>query len=198
MHKTKLKWSLLQLFFAVLFLMVILYLTGGFYKKYIERKQTQQNRQPAIANKQIRTPVRLKIPNINVDAFIENVGVTSEGAMEVPNNITDVGWFDLGPHPGERGSAVIAGHLDGKDGEPGVFLNLHKLKKGDTIYVEDNSGKSIAFLVREIHTYDPGFMEKVFSSSDSDHLNLITCSGIWDKTEKSYTKRLVVFADSIP
>jgi hypothetical protein len=32
-------------------------------------------------------------------------------------------------------------------------------------------------------------------SNDKAHLNLITCDGVWDVTKKSYSKRLVVFAD---
>jgi hypothetical protein len=27
------------------------------------------------------------------------------------------------------------------------------------------------------------------------HLNLITCGGVWDKVGKSYSNRIVVFAD---
>lgn len=140
-------------------------------------------------------PVRLKIPSINVDASVEDIGITSTGAMGVPNNPLDVGWFDLGARPGEKGSGVIAGHLNGKNGEDGVFTNLHKLKEGDKLYVEDESGVTFTFIVRQSRTYDPGYAEEVFSLNDIAHLNLITCDGVWDGAKKSYTKRLVVFAD---
>lgn len=141
-------------------------------------------------------PVRLIIPAINVDANIQHLGVTQGGEMEVPDNSVDVGWFKLGSIPGEKGSAVIAGHFDGKSGETGVFTNLHKLKKGDKLYVQDEKGISTSFVVREMRTYDPGYADEVFSSNDNGaHLNLVTCDGVWDKNKKSYGKRLVVFAD---
>lgn len=140
-------------------------------------------------------PVRLIIPVINVNAHIQYVGVTSKGEMEVPNNAVDVGWFDLGPRPGERGNSVIAGHFDGKNGEAGVFANLYKLKEGDKLLIEDNKGISTVFVVREKRVYEPGYANDVFNSSDSAHLNLITCDGLWDGTKKSYSKRLVVFTD---
>lgn len=140
-------------------------------------------------------PVRLKIPIINVDASIEYVGISSKGAMEVPNNTTDVGWFKFGARPGENGSAVIAGHFDGENGEAGVFNNLHKLKKGDELYIQYGTGTSISFVVRESRTYDPGYAEDVFTRNDSAYLNLITCDGVWDEAKKNYSKRLVVFAD---
>lgn len=140
-------------------------------------------------------PVRLTIPEINVDSAIEEVGVTPKGEMDVPASTANVGWFKLGPRPGEKGSAVVAGHFDGKIGEPAVFFNLYKLKQGDKLYIEDDKGSSLPFVVREIRTYAPGYAEEVFSANDGIHLNLITCDGVWDGTAKSYTKRLVVFAD---
>jgi hypothetical protein len=72
-------------------------------------------------------PVRLKIPSINVDAPIEYVGLTSDGAMDVPKGHVKVAWFNLGPSPGEIGSSVIAGHYGWKNNIPAVFDNLHKL-----------------------------------------------------------------------
>lgn len=142
-------------------------------------------------------PIRLKIPTINVNANIQELGVNSKEEMDVPSNIIDVGWYKLGTVPGEQGNAVIDGHLDGKNGEAGVFANLSKLKKGEKIYIEDDKGTTITFAVRESRAYDPGYAADIFISSNSAHLNLITCNGVWDKNKKSYSKRLVVFADLI-
>ncbi len=139
--------------------------------------------------------MRLMIPSINVNTSIQYLGVTPKGEMDVPSNTVDVGWFKLGSRPGEKGSAVISGHFDGKNGEAGVFTNLNKLRKGDNIYIQDDKGRYISFIVRESRTYDPGYAEEVFSVNDTAHLNLITCDGVWDGAKKSYTKRLVVFAD---
>ncbi len=149
-----------------------------------------------VQKESIGLPVRLIIPAINVNAAVQYVSVTPRGAMEVPNNTVDVGWFKIGPRPGEKGSAVIAGHFDGQHGEPGVFTNLYQLKAGDKVYIQDNKGY-IPFVVRESRLYDPGYADDVFSGNDSAHVNLITCDGVWDGTKKSYSKRLVVFADTI-
>lgn len=139
-------------------------------------------------------PVRINIPTININAAIERVGVTAGGAMDVPKSQDDAAWLDLGPRPGENGSAVIAGHYGGKIS---VFNNLYKLRKGDKIYVEDDKGAIISFVVRESRRYDPkADASSVFASNDGKpHLNLVTCEGVWDKVSKSYSKRLVVFAD---
>jgi LPXTG-site transpeptidase (sortase) family protein len=78
-----------------------------------------------------------------------------------------------------------------------VFDNLHELAKGDVIYVENASGTTMTFVVQTIKTYDQNAdAGAVFSSSDGlAHLNLITCEGTWNATEKSYSNRIVVFAD---
>lgn len=142
-------------------------------------------------------PTRLIIPVINVDTRILHLGVLATGEMEVPDNVTEVSWFKLGPRPGEKGSAVIGGHFDGKNGEAGVFFNLDKLKTGDKLSIEDDQRKSITFVVRESSLYDSGYADNVFSGSDSAQLNLITCDGAWDEAKKNYSKRLVVFADKL-
>jgi len=143
--------------------------------------------------------MRLKIPSINIDATIDYVGLTPDGTMDVPKGPNDVAWYNLGTRPGGTGSAVIDGHSGYKDNKPAVFDNLYKLQKGDKIYVEDEKGVIITFMVREIRKYDPkAEAGDVFVSSDAKaHLNLITCTGIWDETEKSRSERLVVFTDEV-
>ena len=143
-------------------------------------------------------PLHLKIPSINVDANVEYVGLTSDGAMDVPKGPEGVAWFDLGPHPGEKGTSVIDGHSGWKDGIPASFDKLAKVNKGDKIYVEDDNGATITFVVREFKTFDPkGDASSVFfdPNDGKSHLNLITCEGVWDEVTKSHSNRLVVFAD---
>lgn len=142
-------------------------------------------------------PVRLKIPGIMVDDAVEQVGVTTEGAMGVPKGPTGVAWFSLGPRPGEVGTAVISGHYGWKNGIPAVFDNLYKLHTGDKLYIEDEKGVVTTFVVRELRRFgENADASEVFTSHDGKaHLNLVTCEGVWNKFSKSYSKRLVVFAD---
>jgi len=143
------------------------------------------------------SPKHLRIPRINIDALVEPKGLTVDGAMDVPQNPDNVGWLVSGIRPGDIGSAVMAGHFGWKNGIPAVFDNLNLLKKGDLIHVEDGRGVVITFVVRESHTYEStDDASKVFVSGDGiSHLNLITCQGFWNKDLKSYSQRLVVFAD---
>ncbi|GEM_PF-1696132 len=145
----------------------------------------------------IGLPIRLKIPSIGISAAIRYMGLTPEGAMDVPSNQFDTGWYKYGPIPGKTGSAVIDGHIGFKGGA--VFDNLHKLKRGDLVTVEDDLGKTITFVVRESRVYDFNAQapEVFISDGTGSHLNLVTCTGVWDKIKKRYNKRLVIFTDIV-
>jgi LPXTG-site transpeptidase (sortase) family protein len=132
-----------------------------------------------------------------VNAAIEQVTVATDGSMDIPKLPMDVAWYKLGPRPGEKGSAVIDGHVDWENGAKAIFLDLHNLKPGDKIEVQDTQGVTIPFVVRTSQTYDPNADDSgVFVSNDGKaHLNLITCSGVWNNVAKGYSQRLVIFAD---
>jgi LPXTG-site transpeptidase (sortase) family protein len=145
------------------------------------------------------TPVRIKIPRMGVNAAVVKVGLAKDGSMDVPKRPKDAAWYMLGPKPGEVGSAVIAGHVDWLYGAKGSFERLKNLKPGDKIAVQDDKGATVTFVVREARNYDAAAdATAVFVSKDGKaHLNLITCGGKWDKRARTYSKRLVVFADKV-
>ncbi len=145
----------------------------------------------------IGLPVRFKIPSIKVDAQVEYVGIKSNGELDAPVGPVNVAWYKNGPRPGETGSAVIDGHYGWKDNIPAVFDRLESIQKGDKLYVENDKGDTVTFVVREIKAYGPNDKaDEVFISNDGKaHLNLITCGGTWNAALKSYSKRVVVLSD---
>lgn len=152
---------------------------------------------PVQKKSEIGLPVRLVIPVIGVDSTIVDSGITPEGAMGAPKNPEEVAWFNFGRRPGEEGSAVLAGHYGWKNVKSAAFDNLYQLRAGDKIYIEDERGIMTTFIVKKTRRYNPeDDASSVFASYDGKaHLNLITCEGIWNKDSKSYSKRLVVFAE---
>lgn len=141
-------------------------------------------------------PERLTIPKIMVDAAIEQVGL-SGGEVGVPSGPTNAAWFNLSPRPGDKGVSVIDGHYGWKDGIPAVFDSLSKLQKGDKVFVQDEKGDTVTFVVRGARTYrtDEDSSSVFYSSDGKAHLVLITCGGVWEKALKSYSERIVVLAD---
>lgn len=142
-------------------------------------------------------PIRLLIPTISVNAPVEVVEVTSNDDLAVParNPWVDVGWYGSGPRPGERGSAVIDGHLDRPGGSPAVFWRLRDLHTGDEVMVIDASGKTLRFHVTGTALYSPqeAPIQEIFGNETGAYLNLITCAGDWIPSQHQTTLRLVVY-----
>lgn len=141
-------------------------------------------------------PARLMIPAVGVDADVQEVGITTEGNMGVPNNFYQTGWYKYGPVPGQRGSAVISGHVDNGLGLDGVFKRLKDVKTGDEIFVQTQSGDTLRFVVEETDSYVVASapLTRIFNRDGARRLNLITCDGTWDAAAESYDRRRVVYA----
>lgn len=143
-------------------------------------------------------PVQFSIPSLDVESVeVESVGLDKENKMDIPKNENNVAWYNLGVKPGEMGNAVIAGHYDKKSGDPSVFYDINKLKKGDELVVTDAKGKKLTFEVTEVKTYELSKfpLEEVFGKNSKPRLNLITCEGNFDTNSKLYSHRLVVYSE---
>lgn len=144
-------------------------------------------------------PVRLVIRKIGLEAAIEDVGLTADNAMASPSGPETVGWYELGPRPGNKGSSVIDGHSGYADGTAAAFDDLPELGKGDTLYVEDASGQRASFIVRKTKLYArDATAAEVFAPTTRRRLNLITCTGTFDVAAGTHSQRLVVFTELLP
>jgi len=143
-------------------------------------------------------PRRLRIGAIGIDAPIRDVGLLPNEQLDVPPEPDVVGWYRLGPLPGESGNAVLDGHLD-LPGTKGVFWRLNELQPGDELEVDDEAGERRRFRVTETKVYDvhAAPLDVIFGDVDGKRLNLITCAGTWSDELDHYDKRLVVFTELI-
>ena len=141
-------------------------------------------------------PVYAFIPRIGVAATIVPVGLDEDRQMESPGEWTDIGWYEHGVYPGEKGNAVLAGHLDSDIG-PAVFWDLSKLQRGDIVIVVDKNGEQRRFSVTGSERYatDNVPMHYLFGKRGDARLVLVTCEGKWG--DEGYEERLVVFAEPI-
>lgn len=144
------------------------------------------------------TPTRIKIPSMDIDTGVIPVGILDNGEMEVPEETDVTGWFDRGVKPGARGNAVIAGHVDSKEG-PAIFFYLKDIEIGETITVFDENGKEKTFKVKAKESYknEEAPIEKIFGPSSERNLNLITCTGTFNYDEHLYPDRLVIYTELV-
>ncbi len=158
----------------------------------------QLDRGPAKAAAAAPARPRLEIPSIDVAAHAVDLGLNRDGSLEVPKDYAEVGVWKRGPEPGERGPAVIAGHVDSKSA-PAVFYRLRKLRRGDRVRWEGENGVTESFVVSRMEEHPKAEFptEKVYKKTRRAELRLITCSGPADASGRRSLNNLIVFARKV-
>lgn len=153
----------------------------------------------SIASSQAATsvsrPASLTIPSLGVRTALPPLGLQSDGSLQAPPRWDTAGWYDDGVAPGEVGPAIVVGHIDSTRG-PAVFYRLRDLAIGAQVVITDLDGAVLTFVVDTSET----FAKDVFPSADvygptpDAELKLITCTGTFDSSARSYRSNLVVTA----
>jgi sortase (surface protein transpeptidase) len=143
-----------------------------------------------------RSLPHLAIPSIGVDTALVGLGLTADGSLAVPAGGFPAGWYTGGPTPGERGPAVITGHVDWRG--PAVFFRLRELTPGAAISITDGDGGTTAFRVsRVLRVSKQAFpTAQVYGDLDHPGLRLVTCGGAFNAERHSYDDNIIVFADA--
>ena len=143
-------------------------------------------------------PVTLRVPAIGLSTPVSTLGLTADGSVQVPSDIVQVGWFRLGPTPGQLGSAVILGHVDNYTG-PGVFFQLRTLAPGDEVDVDLADGITARFVVNTVVMYSKAQFpaDRVYASHGSSALQLVTCGGTFDPQTGHYLSNVVVYTSLV-
>lgn len=154
----------------------------------------------------VSPPAHINIPRIGVDADLEQLGLDDDGAMAVPDTAMGVGYFG-GPDPaftgdevlpGEVGPAVIAGHVD-LNGKLGVFDRLHELRPGDEVFIRQEDGGELTFVITKVEHVDKAAFPtaKVWGNTTVPSLRVITCGGELDRSTGHYRQNVVTYAELV-
>ncbi len=140
-------------------------------------------------------PKYLTIPKLGVSrARVIAVGINQKGQLGTPNNIFDVGWYDSSAKPGQPGTILIDGHNGGPT-KHGVFKNLPSLAVGDVIEITRGDDVVFKYAVKENKTValseSDSYMKTALKSPEAgkQSVTLISCTGEWSDTQKTYLSR---------
>ncbi|WP_318209755.1 MULTISPECIES: class F sortase [unclassified Streptomyces] len=142
------------------------------------------------------TPLRVRVPTVRIDAPITKVGLDADGWIEAPppeeNRLA--GWFTGAVTPGERGTAVVVGHVDVPGGRA-VFYDLGALRKGHRVEIARRDGRTAVFAVYgvEVVPKESFPAERIYGDAGAPELRLITCGGTFTE-ENGYAGNVVVSA----
>lgn len=158
---------------------------------------------PATAKKKLpavlpaSAPVSLNIPAIGVQSELLSLGLRKNKSLEVPPDGpgAPASWYNGSPTPGERGPAVLLGHVNAVGGGPGVFANLRSLKPGAPVTVKRADGSTATFSVYRGAEYKKNDFPtlEVYGNTAGAELRLITCDG-YDPATGEFNDNYVVYA----
>jgi sortase (surface protein transpeptidase) len=136
------------------------------------------------------------VPDLSIGAPIRPVGVRGDGAVDVPEDGDEVGWYRFGTPPGSAsGSAVLVGHRDTRAEGPGLLYPIGDLEPGSQIDVVLDDWTTVVYRVvsRESFVKQVLPTDELFREDGDPVLTIITCGGPFTPGE-GYRDNVVVTA----
>jgi len=138
------------------------------------------------------TDASIFIPTAGIYASIIRVFLEN-GSWNVDNLGNNVGHLEgtawMGPAPG---NIVLSGHVELRDGSPGVFAHIDELQVGALVVLKQGEEER-RYAVTEIRVVEPTDLTPIYPTT-TDRLTLITC-GDYDFIRNVYQERIVVVAE---
>nr|WP_242613522.1 class F sortase [Herbihabitans rhizosphaerae] len=142
-------------------------------------------------------PVSVEIAKIGARSSLVPLGLNKDKTVQVPpvEQPMQAGWYTAAPTPGERGPAIILGHVDGNK-QPGIFFRLREMAPGDEVVVARQDGNTARFRVTRVDQVAKAEFptQAVYGDTAGAELRLITCGGVFDRSARSYQDNIIVYA----
>ena len=142
-------------------------------------------------------PAEVSIPAVGIDSSLVGLALNPDRTLQPPADYRQAGWYSAGSYPGDADGApaVIAGHVDSWNG-PAVFYQLQQVKVGQQVRVTRVDGSVAVFDVYATRRYpkDAFPADAVYAPTTAAEIRVITCTGTFDKSRRSYLDNLVLFA----
>lgn len=142
-------------------------------------------------------PRYFSIPSLGiVNALVAEVGLRTDGSIDVPRNAHMIGWYNGSVLPGEKGTALLDAH--GGDLGNGIFRTLPRIQIGAEINIEMGDGRLFTYKVVDTATRPldgannaDAYMPTALTSPQAGaaSLTLITCTGEWSQVRQTYLDR---------
>jgi len=142
-------------------------------------------------------PTTLLVPAIGVAAPVVPTTADDKGALVVPENPRDVGWWSGGAAPGAPyGTVLMAGHVDSAEKGLGSLVDLSRTPVGAVVTVTGQRGTSAAYRVVARRSYPKATLpwRDLFRQDVRARLLVVTCGGEFDRRTGHYERNVVVFA----
>jgi len=142
-------------------------------------------------------PTRVRLPARGIDAPVYAVDIdTRSGALAIPKAIDRVAWWRDGAAPGSaNGAILLAGHVDSAKRGAGAFYALKNARRGDTVTVTSDDGKTRDYRVTTMQRVRKAALPaSIYSRTGRRRLVLVTCGGPFNQALGHYRDNIIVTA----
>ena len=149
---------------------------------------------------EIPDPVRVTVEGTGIELEVIPVGQEPNGAMTLPDNHYQAGWYRFGPAPGaSRGAAVLAAHVDSRT-EQLPIADLDEVPAGTPVTVTRSDGSVLRYTTENVRNIPKADLTDfdLFNRDGAPRLELVTCGGKWLDAVGDYEDNVVLTAVPVP
>ncbi len=149
---------------------------------------------------EIPDPVRVTVEGTGIELEVIPVGQEPNGAMTLPDNHYQAGWYRFGPAPGSsRGAAVLAAHVDSRT-EQLPIADLDEVPAGTPVTVTRSDGSVLRYATENVRNIPKASLTEfdLFNRDGAPRLELVTCGGKWLDAAGDYEDNVVLTAVPVP
>jgi hypothetical protein len=141
-------------------------------------------------------PTRVSIAALHITAPVDPVAVARDGSLVIPETPSRLGWWIGSAVPGsDRGTVLIAGHVDTAAAGKGALFRLETLAVGARIGVR-TADQEVTYRVVARHSYPKQHLPAdLFRADTPARLVLVTCGGAF--AHGRYSHNVVVYATPV-
>lgn len=123
-----------------------------------------------------------------VDVYLDGTSWDVSSLGEKIGHLEGTAWF------GSPGNIALAGHVEMRDGRPGIFARIDEVKEGDPIILQLDTVEQ-RYRVTQILRVQSDDLTVLYPST-ADKITLITCDQ-YDFVQNAYLERVVVVAERV-
>ena len=144
----------------------------------------------------IPAPVRVEVEGTGISLEVVPAGVEDNGAMTLPDNHYQAGWYRYGPAPGAAaGASVLAAHVDSRT-EQLPIAGLKDVAAGTIVTVTREDGSVQRYATEQVENIAKRSLDghELFDRTGEHRLKLVTCGGKWLDATGDYEDNVVLTA----
>ncbi len=128
------------------------------------------------------------------------VATTTDGLLDVPDDVEWAGWWQGGSRLGDPfGSALVAAHVDSRTQGLGPYAELLEARAGQRVQLT-SAHLQQTFVITSLELVAQGPLtdqQQMFAPSGPMRLTLVTCAPPYDVSRGGYQNLAVVTAEPV-